>query len=252
MATLIGLTIAVAAAACGRNEASVTSPSGAAPVNLNVGPGTPVREYTAGISPTPTSTGTREFTVTITNSNTSTVSNGILLRAAGITVPAGVTGVTINSVVAVGGAKSWGGHLDAGVIIVGASTGNAGLAPTESVVVKFNATIADCGTYPFNTVAYQDALDSVTGALVTTTPFALIGNQPQVVVDSGCSVGDCPDADAIANAYLKAHGLPANDSLHATIIQDIAHVKHDLFGDDPCAEGYADAVTAYIHDHYGI
>jgi hypothetical protein len=246
-AAALGIAFTVVAAACGTTTPSVTSPSGAAPANLNAGPGTPVREYTASISPTPTGTGTREFTVTITNNFTSTATNnGIRVRSAGIMVPGGVTGVTINSVSATGG-KSWSANLVSSVIILGSTTGNAGLAPTESVTVKFNATIAECGTFHFDTAAYQDSLSG--GALVTATPFNLIGTQPQVVVDSGCSgIGDCPAAPAIANQYLKDHEVAANDPLHTTIVNAVAQkMANGDFGRDPCAEGYADAVIAYIN-----
>jgi hypothetical protein len=106
------------------------------------------------------------------------------IKSAGITVPAGFTGVSISNVSATGG-KNWGGNLVSGVIVLGASTGNQGLDPGESVTVTFNATApSNCATYDWLTAAYQDSLNA--GALVTTTPYSLVGNQPQVAV-TGCT-----------------------------------------------------------------
>jgi hypothetical protein len=62
---------------------------------------------------------------------------------------------------------------------------------------------------------------------------------------------DCPAAPAIAGAYLKdVKGLRPNDPLYSEIIQEIAHVMHEEFGNDPCAPGYADDVEAYIDSHW--
>lgn len=76
--------------------------------------------------------------------------------------------------------------------------------------------------------------------------------QEEVVVTVvDCTEQDCPAAPAIANAYLKnVKGLRPNDPLHSEIIQEIAHVMHEEFGNDPCAPGYADDVEAYIDSHW--
>jgi len=62
--------------------------------------------------------------------------------------------------------------------------------------------------------------------------------------------GDCPAAPAIANEYLRDKGVRPSDPLHREIIEEIAHVMHDEFGNDPCRRGYADAVESYIDDHW--
>ena len=75
--------------------------------------------------------------------------------------------------------------------------------------------------------------------------------QESVVVTVVECTEDCPAAPAIAGAYLKnVKGLRPNDPLFSDIIQEIAHVMHDEFGNDPCAPGYADAVEAYIDSHW--
>lgn len=61
---------------------------------------------------------------------------------------------------------------------------------------------------------------------------------------------DCPAAPAIANQYLRDKGIRPSDPLHREIIEEIAHVMHDEFGFDPCRQGYADDVEAYIDQNW--
>lgn len=189
----IAITIGLAAglAACS-NTPDRLMPTGATPLpgSLDARGGT-VRYYRSTSAPVSVAANSAgSFTLTITNCDAGTcdanhvTSDNQTIKSAGITVPAGFTGVSISNVSATGG-KNWDGNLVSGVIVLGASTGNQGLDPGESVTVTFNATApSNCATYDWLTAAYQDSLNA--GALVTTTPYSLVGSQPQVAV-TGCT-----------------------------------------------------------------
>ncbi len=153
------------------------------------------RHYRAAITPTSVASGSStSLALTITNCNEAAcpgnpTTNNQLLGSVEIIVPAGFT-VTIpaspNPTSATGG-KTWTATLVNGAIRLGATAGNQRLAAGESVTVTFTASAPSaCASYDWLTNAYQDPLSG--GALVRTTPYELIGSQPQVEV-TGCSAG---------------------------------------------------------------
>ena len=104
-----------------------------------------------------------------------------------IIVPAGFTATLGVSPTSATGGKTWAATPVSGAIRLGATAGNQRLAAGESVTVTFTASAPSaCASYDWLTNAYQDPLSG--GELVRTTPYELIGSQPQVEV-TGCSAG---------------------------------------------------------------
>jgi len=59
---------------------------------------------------------------------------------------------------------------------------------------------------------------------------------------------DAPAAPAIANAYLRSLGVTNRNEINP-IIDLVAHeMNAGTFGDNPCSEGYAEAVIAFVQN----
>jgi hypothetical protein len=192
------LALGLAAGACSDGSRNLTGPS-VVPSSLGAHGSNGDRYYAATITPGSTSPSVSStYTVTFTNCNgagtcdgahqSATNGNSGSFASASIAVPAGFS-VTSAISISVTGGKSWSANLVGSTIILGANSSTGGSSnraiPGDILTISFTATwAAGCDTYPWNTAVYQDALSG--GAIVTTSPYTLVGTQPTVVV-TGCS-----------------------------------------------------------------
>lgn len=157
---------------------------------LGAAPPSTVRYYTASITPTGVNAGiTNSYTLTIENSPTTSANQNF--GSATVAVPAGFVVDPGSLSASATGGKSWTATLSGSTIILGAVQGTDKVDPGESLTLAFNAN-APCsgGSYEWTTAVYQDTLSG--GAVVTTTPYTLIGSQPTVGVSGSCSTGFQP------------------------------------------------------------
>jgi hypothetical protein len=253
LAAVVGIVFAIAAAACGSNATSVVSPSGTAPVSLHSDPGGD-KFFTMTITPTsvPVNSSNVVLTVTVTNCDTgitgcTTASSSTQkIGSAEIVIPAGFTVTAVGT--PTGDQPGWGTTWTTGnTVVVGATGAGAGthkLLPGQHETFTITVTTSIvCDTFGIDTVAASDSTLPATFG----TDWHFSGDTLSLTT-TGCSTGDCPAAPAIATHYLHDHGVKSNDSLFNTIVNAVAQKMADGdFGRDPCAEGYADAVIAFIN-----
>jgi hypothetical protein len=201
---LIGLGVAIVAVGCSKPSAhNPLAPTAVMPMDLASHAAGTNRHFKASVAPASVGAGSApSLSITITNCSDAAcpgnpTSANQNIGSAEIVVPAGFAATSVTMVNASGG-KSWSAALVAGTIRLGANGGTQRLAAGESVTVTFDATApAVCDFYTWETRAYQDTLSG--GQLVTTTPYALVGSQPQVEV-TGCASG-C----TLSQGYWKTH-----------------------------------------------
>ena len=192
---LLGLLVGVGLVGCSKaGNYNPAGPSAIAPATemASHASGTN-RHYRAAITPTSVASGSStSFALTITNCNEAAcpgnpTTNNQKIGSVEIDLPAGFAATPGPVPTSATGGKTWTGTVVNGEIRLGATGGNQRLEAGESVTVTFTASApAACTTYSWLTKAYQDPLSG--GELVTTTPYELIGSQPQVEV-TGCSAG---------------------------------------------------------------
>lgn len=103
--------------------------------------------------------------------------------------------------------------------------------------------------------SYAEGTQTVTVSFYTTHGGNGNGNSPTFVhhgsvsatytVDFACEE---PAAPAIAGSYMKwTLGIDPNTQTYRDVIEAVAHeTGNGIFGNDPCAPGYADAVRAFV------
>ena len=238
--------LAMTAAACAGGSTTTVSPSGVAPVSLDVNCGNPggIQNFTMTVTPaTLPAPGAAKITVVITNAASSSCNQG--LGSAQFTVPADLHFVSVDSMT-VSGNKSWSHSQNGSTILVGADQGNQKLDPTESVTLVLNVNPTICKV---NTFAQPTAW-TATFAEQKTDEFDYVGTTQSVQVD-GCVVCNDRHAPAVANDYwMNVLHLPANDPRHGDVISDIGQLTADdgtFMGLTPCQHpAYENAVIAYI------
>jgi hypothetical protein len=199
---VVSLGAVLTLASCVRSN-SLTEPSGSssfAQLDTHNSPGVS-RHYKATIALSPVVAGSSSSqSITFINCNTAVCGAGNetsnaqqTIKSAEIVPPPGFALTSITNVSTSSG-DSWSANIVNGTIILGAIRGTDALSLGESVTVTFNLTAASvCGFHTWGTNAYQDTLSA--GALVRTTPYELVGTQPQTEVTNcnvqaqGCSPG---------------------------------------------------------------
>ena len=250
---IVGIVVAIAAAACGGNATSVVSPSGTAPVSLHADPGGD-KFFTMTIAPTsvPVNSSNVVLTVTVTNCDTGITgcttpsSSTQKIGSAEIVIPVGFTVTAVGT--PTGDQPGWGTSWTTGnTVVVGATGAGAGthkLAPGEHETFTITVTTPIvCDTFGIDTIGASDSTLPATFG----TDWHFSGDALSLTT-TGCSTGECPAAPAITTHYLHDHGVKSNESLFNTIVNAVAQKMADGdFGRDPCAAGYADAVIAFIN-----
>ena len=147
--------------------------------------GAVTRAYDATISPVSVAAGSSSTLFTVVIENDPGTSHNQDIRSASVAIPGGFT-VGSSLAVSASHGKSWSATLSGATIILGATTGNQGLAAGESLTLTFHV-VAPCvnNTYTWTTAAYQDSLNTQ-GSLDTATPYTLVGSQPTVTVTGQC------------------------------------------------------------------
>lgn len=250
---IFGFAAALVSAACQQGSSGPFSSLSTAPSSLADKPDTPPGQdgkyYKASIAPNTAIAGDTavEFVVTITNCGTCEggVTSGTSgsIKSATVTIPSGITNVTVVSAVPSNGG-TWTAVLDGNTIKVNKDSGNDSLDPGQSVAITFTADVAcDPGVRTFQTHAYNG--DDYT------TDFTIAGPQPVVTVFAGdCGTAEeCPAAPSIAAHYLKDQGVTPNDNVYKNIVAQVAdHMGTGATFDglDKCDPGYAAAVIAFV------
>src|SRR5829696_7414232 len=160
VAAVIGLGLAVTAAACSGGASTVTSPSGVSPTSLASNPtcngGT--QNFAVTISPASVSVGSSTLTVTVTNALTSNCNQS--LGSAQIVVPSGLSVTSVGNFVAPPSGKYWTTNWVSGQTVTvgaaakpgggpGSGAGLQSLDPGESVTFDLGVTSTICQTNTF-------------------------------------------------------------------------------------------------------
>lgn len=246
LAVTIGLGLAVAAAACGKDSGLATSPSSVSPSSL-AATGQDTRNFTVTVMPGSVSAGAATLHVTVSRDVTSGQSQK--LGSVEIFVP---PAFAIQSVTNISNAN-WTSGVSGQTVRVGAVGGNHkldGTAGRISVTFDINVTSTDCGTYEFRT-------PQASNEPYSTDPFSPnwtdTGNVLSVAVINCGIEEDCKAAPAVANEYLDSIGFGPN---RGEILRSVAqHMTEgaQFDGIEKCnVEAYRAAVIAYVIAHLPV
>lgn len=252
---VVGVAVAIAAAACSRNAASLTSPSSAAPVNLNVAGGAQ-KNFIVSISNT--SFGANQSValhVTVTNCGASSGcadgASTLTLGSAQIVIPNGFTITAVNNFSGDQGTH-WSGSFSGQTVTVGASGAGAGthkLTPGQSETFDIVVTTPlVCDTFPIATPKASDSTfdDSPTFG----TDWTYDGGALSLTTN-GCTIIECPAAPSVAAHYLHFEkGVHPGSNTYQNIVSQVAdHMgpQTDFNGINACTHpDYEDAVKAFV------
>jgi hypothetical protein len=263
IATLVGLTVAVAAAACGRNAASVTSPSGAAPASLDhTADHGGHKHFTVSISNP--SLGANQsvalhFTVTNCGAATPGCTDGAStnnLGSAQIVIPNGFTVTAVGNFGGTFTSPNWDGSFSGQIVTVGASGDAAGthkLTPGQSET--FDVTVTTplvCDTFPITTPKASNSTFADNPTFGTDWDFYSPLPNGLALTTTGCAIsGSCDAAPSVAAHYLHfVKGIHPGSNTYQNIVSQVAqHMgpQTDFDGINACTHpAYENAVTAYV------
>jgi hypothetical protein len=262
-AAVIGLGLAVAAAACSGGMSTATSPSGVSPAsaatNASCGDTGGLQKFSVSITPGSVTVGANQLTVTVTNDVQSNCNQE--LGSAQVVVPSGLTVTGVGSFVQTQG-KNWASTWASGqTVMVGAQSiagGGPGsgaaqqkLSKGESVTFTISVMSSVCG---INTFA-QPTGWAETLADTKSDTYDYVGGALSVMV-TGCTACSDPEAPSISHAYFTGSvasgglGFTANDPRHDDVQKSVAHEQaadKTFHGISPCDHpAFENEVKAYV------